>query len=212
MSDLRKEDLFRLSFPEDELKRPWLPMLLDAYATIDEGVAVSLAGEEKKRNIKLACRKGCAICCSLKDIPVYPLELVGIYWFATEKTEGAVRETIKKQLTGHGKDDPCPFLIDLSCSIHPVRPISCRQFNVMGSPCAEGEDPYYTRRGDVLTPIQEFTNTAFYLMLPFYGITDDEEKTPFAIADIIHEQATNLRQYDWRRLAGTMDGFDSKNP
>ncbi|MBS1114086.1 MAG: hypothetical protein H6Q92_1849, partial [Nitrospirae bacterium] len=38
----------------------------------------------------------------------------------------------------------------------------CRQFNVFGSPCAEGEDPYYTRREDVLLPIKQYTDRAFF--------------------------------------------------
>ena len=32
----------RLSFPEDEKLRPWLPLLLDAFAIIDKGVAAAL--------------------------------------------------------------------------------------------------------------------------------------------------------------------------
>ena len=51
-------------------------MLLDAYAIIDKGIAVAIKEYEEKSTARLACKKGCAHCCSThKDIPVYPLEL-----------------------------------------------------------------------------------------------------------------------------------------
>ena len=70
----------------------------------------------------------------------------------------------------------CPFLIDNACSIHPLRPLACRNYNVFGQQCAEGEDAYYTRRGDVLTPHQKNTDLAFDTMLPFYGAKNKAER------------------------------------
>ena len=76
----------RVHFPEDEARLPWLPMLLDAYAVADTGVAIAIRDEEKKRKKKLACGKGCGNCCAhQKDLPLYPHELVGIYWYVSEK-------------------------------------------------------------------------------------------------------------------------------
>ena len=129
----------RARFPEDEQKLPWLPMLLDAYAIADTGVAVALRDEEKKRKKKLACRKGCGNCCAdQKDLPLYPHELIGIYWYVSEKIGSPDRDILKGRLAGHAAGSACPFLIDGSCSIHPVRPIGCRQFNVFTAPCAPG--------------------------------------------------------------------------
>ena len=200
-----------LRFPDDEARFQWLSMLLDSYAVIDEGISAAAGKEENKRNGKLACKEGCNICCGVnKDIPVYPIELVGIYWFSNEKAGQSVRETLKKQLLIHTKSDPCPFLVNNSCSIYIVRPASCRQFGVFNKPCDKGEDPYYTRRDDVLTPIEDYTKKAFLATLPFYGITDEKEQIHFIENNLIHAQAVNLQVYDWRKLVKVMDDFDSK--
>jgi Fe-S-cluster containining protein len=186
-------------------------MLLDAYAIVDKGVAVAIKAEEDELNIKLACRECCDNCCrSQKDIPIYPLELIGISWFVTEKLSGPVRATLRDQLAGHSEGDPCPFLIKGSCSIHLLRPVACRQFNVFYEPCDVGEDPYFTRREDVLTPIREYTNQAFSVMLPFYGVPDDADKA-WAVDSIIRTQALNLQSFDWKELVRIMEDFDSKS-
>ena len=215
MNDSKKIDTVctntRLHFPEDETKLSWLSMLLDAYAIIDKGIAVAVNEYEEKNTAKLACKKGCAHCCSThKDVPVYPLELVGIYWYCTEKINKSLRNILEKQLLNHRSDSPCPFLIESSCSIHPLRPVSCRQFNVFNKPCDYGEDPYYTRRDDVLTPIQNYTEQAFLIMLPFYGITDETKKIHVIKNNLIHTQVCNLQSYKWKGLIKTMADFDVK--
>jgi len=214
MSDPEKKEkaLRRLRFPDEERRLPWLSMLLDAYAIIDEGVAVAIKAEEDDLNIKLACREGCDNCCRThRDIPFYPLEVLGISWFVTEKVTGPLRSTLREQLSGHKEGDPCPFLINKSCSIHLMRPVACRQFNVFYEPCDADEDPYYTRRDDVLTPIKDYTDRAFSVMLPFYGVPDGLESTG-AVDNIIRTLALNLPSFDWSELVKMMEDFDSKNP
>lgn len=202
----------RSRFPDDEARFSWLSLLLDAYAVIDEGVATAVKAEQKKQGVKLACTKGCTNCCrNLKDIPVYPLELVGIYWFTVEKISPPVRSMLKKNLLSHARWAPCPFLIDNSCSIYPLRPAACRQFNVFTAPCTEGEDPYYTRRDDVLTPIQEYVDRAFSIMLPFYGVTDKAAQERVIKGKLLHTQARVLQTCSWNELAGRMDDFDLRN-
>jgi Fe-S-cluster containining protein len=208
-----RRPLARLEFPEDEKRQPWLSALLEAYAVMDEGVSIAIAGGENRSGKRLACRKGCDSCCRTQtDIPVYPLELVGLYWFCNEKIEGPEREVLRERLEGHCSGMPCPFLIDGACSIHPMRPLACRQFNVLGSQCAEGEDPFFTRREDVLDPVEEFTHRAFFIMLPFYGVTDEAMRRHVIKNGLIHAQAANLKSFDWKRLAGIMDGAQTENP
>jgi uncharacterized protein len=200
---------YRLHYPEDEKRQPWLRLLLDAYAVIDEGVAAGISEEEKKRSIRLACAKGCGKCCTThRDIPVYPLELVGIYWFAIEKLTQPLRGIVKKQLVNHRKGDACPFLVEASCSIHAMRPAACRQFNVFNKRCETGEDPYYTRRADVLTPRSGYIDNAFSIMLPFYGITNKREIETASRTRIINSLARPLQLCQWHELPVRMNELD----
>ena len=159
----------RIRFPEHEKKLAWLSVLMDAYLVTDQGISEGIRREEQQGK-SLACAQGCASCCeSHESIPVYPLELMGMSWFAIEILEGELREQLKAQLDNLEKVKSCPFLINNTCSIHSVRPMACRNFNVFNKPCEKGEDAYYTRREDVLTPIKKYNDGAFEIMLPFYS-------------------------------------------
>jgi Fe-S-cluster containining protein len=200
----RKPDLSRrLQFPAEERRLPWLAQLLDAYAIADTGVAISIRNREKREKAVLACGKGCGNCCvSQTDLPLYPHEIVGIYWYASEKVSGPVRHLLKVRLAG--SDTPaCPFLIDGSCAIHPMRPVGCRQFNVFNGHCAPGEDPYFTRRGDVLQPDEAYLDRAFAAVLPFYDL--QEEGDSAAAIRTVRAQIMNLRTFDWSKLAALME-------
>ena len=200
----------RLRFTEDERRLPWLPMLLDAYAIVDTGVAIAVRNEQRKRKKTLACAKGCGNCCGhQQDLPLYPHELVGIYWYASEKLVLPGRDALKNRLAGHTHGSGCPFLINDSCSIHPVRPVGCRQFNVFSSPCLPGEDPYYSRRDDVLDPLVEYTDRAFEAVLPFYSINKQAD-TSTGIR-IIRSQIMNIHSFDWTKLVLIMDQFPSSD-
>jgi Fe-S-cluster containining protein len=194
----------RLRFPEDEQRLPWLSPLLDAYSIVDTGVAIAVRDAEKKDKKRLACGKGCGTCCvDQKDLPLYPHEIVGIYWYASEKMTGPLRDALKSRLATWLAASGCPFLIDNSCSIHPVRPFGCRQFNVFTAPCAPGEDPYYTRRNDVLTPIPDYLDRAFTAVIPLYsGVRKEDVQGSIRI---IRGQIMNLRSYDWSKLAEAME-------
>ena len=202
----------RLSFPEDEARFDWLPMLLDACATVDEGVAEGIRRAQAQGKT-LACARGCAACCRAhRDIPVYPLELVGLSWYVTEKLQGPVRQRLKQQLRVHAKGEPCPFLVDEVCSVHPLRPLACRQFNVFGKVCAEGEDAWHTRREDVMTPIKKYTDEAFFTMLPFYGVKKSAERRRVIKDGAQHQLAKVLQDFDWSSLADKMEAWEQGHP
>jgi Fe-S-cluster containining protein len=196
--------LRRLHFPADEQRLPWLSLLLDAYAIADTGVAVAIRNAEKKRKKKLACGKGCGNCCvHQKDLPLYPHEIVGIYWYASEKITCTTRDLLRNRLAVNAAASGCPFLIDNSCVIHPVRPIGCRQFNVFTAPCAVGEDPYYTRRDDVLQPNPDYLDRAFAAVLPFYNLKREADVS--SAIRTIRAQIMNLLSFDWSKLATLME-------
>lgn len=201
----------RIHFSEDEKKLPWLPLLLDAYAIVDTGIGVAIRKEGKLRKIRLACGKGCGNCCEhQKDLPLYPHELVGIYWYVSKIVSQPARDALKSRLALHTAEAPCPFLLDGACSIHPLRPIGCRQFNVFNTPCAAGEDPYYTRRDDVLVPIAEYTDRAFAAVLPFYNMRREGDNAK--AIKLVRSQIMNLQTFDWMKLVAILEKSGSGNP
>ena len=127
--------------------------------------------------------------------------MVGIYWYVIEKSVQPLRGILKKQLLEHRKGGPCPFQSGNACAIHEVRPVACRQFNVFSTPCSEGEDPYYTRRRDVLTPLEKYTHEAIKVMLPFYGITDEADMVKALKSGFIHTRVLVLQSCNWNELA-----------
>ncbi len=200
----------RLHFPSDEPLHPWLPVLLDAYFMADRGIAEAVRLATGKGR-KLACARGCSHCCTThQTIPVYPLELVGLSWYVTEKMRGSERNVLKEQLRDYQENGPCPFLIEGACSVHPMRPVACRQFNVFDRPCDEGEDPYYTRREDVLTPIKKYVNHAFFIMLPFYGLTDASERWKVIESGAVHQIVKLMQACNWASLADKMEEFEKR--
>lgn len=176
----------------------------------DEGVQ---AGVQRETNTgrTLACHQGCASCCRAhRDIPVYPVELVGISWYATEKVRGPGRAKLQRQLKEYSDADPCPFLIDELCAIHPVRPQACRHFNVFDKVCEEGEDAWHTRRQDVLQPDPEYQQGALETMLEFHNVTDADQRRELVSSGEIHKLARNLTELNWSSLSDKMTAFDAK--
>jgi Fe-S-cluster containining protein len=199
-----------LSFPEEEQTNAWLSQLLDAYYIADKGVSEGIQ-RRLDQGQTLACRKGCSSCCETHvTIPVYPLELVGLYWYVIDKLDRDRQIELKPQLRQYGLDDPCPFLLRGACIVHPMRPLACRHFNVFHTPCGKGEDPYYTRRKDVLTPLKKYKDKALAAMLPFHGITSRVKRKEAIRNGYLHTLARNLQDLDWQKLAERITSASSK--
>ena len=151
-----------------------------ANAFTDLGVStVTKAGQT------ISCQKGCGACCRqpvpLAEVEIYYIALLVDYLPEPRQTE--VRERFKAA-TAHlhsigwyeafdacsNEEDlknivreyfsqaiPCPFLEDESCSIHPHRPIACREYMVTSpkEACAKAIEstlsqiplPIYASRG-----------------------------------------------------------------
>lgn len=195
----------RLSFPDAESIHPWLGALIDAYHLIDQGVHEAVRREEPQGRT-LACARGCAACCrSHKDIPVYPLEIMGLYWFCIEQLEASVRQRLSQRLARHRERIGCVFLVDDVCSVHAMRPMACRQFNVFGRSCVEGEDAFHSRRQDVMIPIRRFADVAFDRLLPFYGIKQKGQRRAAIRDGRVHGLARVTQSIDWSGLAQRME-------
>lgn len=131
-------------------------------------------------------------------------------WYAIEKLQPPLRDKLKQQLQQADELSCCPFLIEGACSIHAMRPIACRQFNVLDKACTEGEDAYHTRRADVITPIKRFTDEAFDVMLPFYGIKHKTERRKAIKQGTLHALAKVMRECHWETLPEKMTTFENK--
>ncbi len=196
-----KPQVGRLHFPEDEKRQPWLTLLLEIQHLSNQGVAAAIKSDGRK----LACGRGCASCCRTHtDIPVYPLELMGIAWFAREKLAGELRERVRQQLLRHRELGACPFLVDEACAIHPLRPMACRQFNVFNTVCASGEDAFHTRFQDVLKPDAKLKNEALREMLRHHNVKDGRERRRLVESGEVHRLAQRLREMRWETLAARM--------
>jgi uncharacterized protein len=198
----------RLHFPDDEKRLPWLPALLDACAIADTGVAIAIRDAEKKEKKTIACGKGCDVCCHQPDIPLYPHELPGLAWFVSEKLDPDVKARVLDQCSRHAKGSPCPFLVDHTCAVHAVRPVACRQYNVFTTQCAPGEDPYYTRRADVLVPIADYTDRAFAAIAAFYGMALERDREK--VVRQIRSKIMNLQENDWKELVRIIEAGDAE--
>ena len=194
----------RLQFPDDEQRLPWLPALLDAFAITDTGIAIAIRDAGKKEKKQVACGRDCDVCCHQPDIPLYPHELPGLAWYVAEKLTPDIRDRVQKQCRSHQPGSACPFLVDHACAVHPVRPIACRQYNVFTVRCAPGEDPYYTRRADVLVPIADYTDRAFAAVAAFYGMA--HERDSGKVVRSIKDKIMNLQEYDWKQLVMVLKG------
>ena len=200
----------RLIYPEDKIRLLWRSLLLEAYALIDKGISVAISREKRKLRKQPAYSEHCDTCSRANtDIPFYLLELAGITWYSIEKVLEPTGTSLGEQPSAQGKNPPCPFLLNSTCAVYTVRPIACRQFFVLGKPGATGEDPYDTRGMDILTPSQDLTDQAMFIRLPFYGITQDSDRTSAIKNNFMHCGIQNIFSCSCTTLAEKISFFDS---
>jgi Fe-S-cluster containining protein len=161
---------------------PMRPMDLVGTAYELTNIFVERAKQrEEQEGRKVSCRAGCGTCCvqmvALSIPEVFCVaDLVESLPSARQRGirtrfEEIVGELERRKLTGELLDPeysddavlpiareyfflgmPCPFLADQSCSIHPFRPIACREYNVT-SPAEWCSDPYQQEIAKVPMPL-----------------------------------------------------------
>lgn len=104
----------------------------------------------------IACHKGCSHCCYLR-VFVYDYELVSIQNYMDnkmfKKQSDEIISSVKiqyekvKNMTmeeHHRTNIKCPFLINDTCSIYPVRPVSCAGYHSLSEQvCRKSyDDPF----------------------------------------------------------------------
>ncbi len=113
-----------------------LAMMRGALARIDKLVARVNSLVPPPRPI--ACRPGCPYCCHIR-VTASPPEILLIAEHIRTAWPADRRAALKRKLAtldrlSHGRDEeareamrlPCAMLLDNCCSIHEIRPISCR--------------------------------------------------------------------------------------
>ncbi|MDK2375054.1 YkgJ family cysteine cluster protein [Serratia fonticola] len=110
----------------------------------------------------IACKKGCSHCCYLR-VDAYDFEVISIYNFIQERINKEVRNIIEiavknayltiKNISEHEHhitNVKCPFLLDDSCSIYPVRPMSCAGYSSLSEEiCKHSYDHPDCLSGDI---------------------------------------------------------------
>lgn len=132
-------------------------------------------------------------------------------WYVVEELPAPLRARVRDNLLHNAARAACPFLVDDACSIHLLRPLACRHFNVFDRVCAEGEDAYYTRRQDVMTPIKRYVDQSFEVMLPFYGLHHKAQRRAALAQGLQHCLAKVMKDCHWPAVAARMDEYDQSH-
>lgn len=75
----------------------------------------------------LACRAGCALCCSRTIVVTQPPFAIFALYYARNTDAGEAYAHAAERLQKGGTD--CSFLAEGSCSIYPARPLVCRLYH-----------------------------------------------------------------------------------
>lgn len=200
----------RYDVPDAEAKYPWLKVVLDTYYISDAQVEEHLRTLSKK-GIVPACHKGCHSCCLRATVPFTEPELATISWFASERLTGETRERVKQRLFEHELSTECPFLLDRSCTIYPVRPLICRQFLVANQVCTPDENVLETRRQDIIPLSREAVIRPVAMrLLDYFKFKSSIAKKKAFESGFIHHNAKDMHDYDWKIIANSMTHFDNE--
>ncbi|MBU1341758.1 MAG: YkgJ family cysteine cluster protein, partial [Proteobacteria bacterium] len=118
--------------------------------------------------------------------------------------EPELREILNTQLKNHKNSLQCPFLVEGSCSIYPLRPFACREYFVFGDPCKKNEDAIRTRPDSVWGPSRTVARKTSLKILPYFGFETESEKSEAFENGFVHNNSNSMHEYDWKRIAQTM--------
>lgn len=138
--------------------------LLPSLHQLSDRVVEGVEDRVQRNGLEISCRKGCGACCRqpVPISPAEARLLADIVSTMPEEAQSVVRERFDKamkRLRESGLEEvtlnyhrlaedevrsmaheyfklgiPCPFLEDEACSIHPFRPLVCREYLVISSP------------------------------------------------------------------------------
>jgi Fe-S-cluster containining protein len=139
-------------------------VLLPSLQQLSDRVVEGVGDKARRNGLEISCRKGCGACCrQLVPIsPAEARLLAVIVENMPTEAQALIRERFdqavqrlqasglqeqainyhrlpKSEIRSMGRayfelGIPCPFLNDEACSIHPIRPLVCREYLVISSP------------------------------------------------------------------------------
>lgn len=177
-----------LSVPTRPIQLRTMLPLVQSFANAVVGAAAEAAEQEGQ---KISCQKGCGACCRqlvpisevearhiaavVEALPEPRRSQIRTRFAAAHRrlAETGMLETLLRREQweeGEGRSIgtayfqqgiPCPFLEDESCSIHPDRPIACREYLVT-SPAANCANPSAETVACVKLPMRLWTALALF--------------------------------------------------
>lgn len=114
---------------KDCVERRGGPDLTDLFAVFDIGQ------QQAQQAAPIACHKGCNFCCHI-PVSATIVELDAVVRHVTATWSPVAIEALKVRIEATyaafpdgraASPAPCPFLVDGSCSVYSVRPLSCRR-------------------------------------------------------------------------------------
>lgn len=160
----------------------WKDILRESYRVMDESARIGLRKCLQDTGKPLACTEGCSPCCTGR-IPASAPELAGAYWHLANHCSGKERIEVHRRFQNRPVGE-CPFLIDHHCSVYPMRFFACRQFLVLETPCAIGEDVWSTRNQDIVRPDADKKNAAIILFSSVYKGDENIKSLPRFISEV----------------------------
>lgn len=190
----------------------WLAVLLETYAAADAVNAETLAARER-RGERIACQRGCDHCCRQSEVPATAPEVQGVVWYVQTRMPADTRRRLLPGLRRALQEPACPFLLDGACSVHPMRPLICRQFHVRGAPCGPGEQVQVTRPQDIVLPDREGARRVAMQLLrhPEWRLPRPAQRAQAWARGFVLQQSHPLRQHDWAPLLAWIEAEAADN-
>lgn len=133
----REQHIAKTSLAKDKSPKSIQKTVREFHKRLDR----QMAGNMEKHNISLACKKGCAHCCTTR-VGVFGYEVIAMAKHIrdtfsgselsgiVQKLEVAAKAKAREMETGMVHSvTPCAFLVNNACSIYDIRPTMCRQHN-----------------------------------------------------------------------------------
>jgi uncharacterized protein len=198
-----------LEYSQDVKKYDWLQYLLKAYTILDTARPARLKNEEFRRKKRVACQKGCQVCCTNQEIQLTDIELMGISWFLSEKLQDRrVRETMKERFRNYTDLIECPFLFEQQCVVYEMRPLACRGYYVFGEKCEPGINMETERPNDIFFADQIVAKKASMPLLKYYGFQTEKQRERAFDEGFIFLRGRSLHSMPLEALGTAMERFE----